>query len=98
MITGKTKSGFEFSIPDGLDKDFRFIKAFSMIKSGDEEEVLNGYVVLVSVIFANEAEEKRMYDHIAAQNGGRVLMNVLDKELNEIIEISKEQSVSVKNS
>ena len=98
MITGKTKSGFEFSIPEGLDKDFRFVKAFSMIKSGDEAEILDGYVTLVSVVFANEAEEKRMYDHIASQNGGRVLMEALDKELNEIIEISKEQSASVKNS
>ena len=98
MIIGKTKSGFEFSIPEGLDKDFRFIRAFSMINSGDEEKILDGYVALVSVIFSNEAEEKRMYDHLAAMNDGRVPMDALDEELNEIIAASKEQSESVKNS
>ena len=96
MIKGTTKSGFEFSIPEGLDSDFRFIKAFSLIKSGDEEKALDGAVNLVSVIFSDEKEEERLYKHLAKDHGGRVPLEVLFEELNEIIEISK-QDESVKN-
>ena len=97
MITGKTSSGFEFHIPEGMDKDFRFVKCYSMIKNGDEEEALDGAIKLVSVIFSNDDEEERMYKYLAAQNGGRVPSDVLYKELNEIISIAKDSSEEVKN-
>lgn len=96
MVKGKTTSGFEFEIPDGLAKDFRFIKAYSMIRSGDEEKALDGAIKLVSVIFSNDAEEERLYDHIAEQNEGRVPIDVLYDELNDII-ASMKQDPDLKN-
>ena len=96
MVKGKTTSGFEFEIPDGLAKDFRFIKAYSMIKSGDQEKALDGAIKLVSVIFSNEAEEERLYEHLAKQNEGRVPMDVLFAELDDII-ASMKQDPDLKN-
>lgn len=96
MINGRTQSGFEFHIPEGLDKDFRFVKAYSLIMSGDEEKALDGAVKLVSVIFSDEEEEERLYRHLAKEHGGRVPLDVLFAELNEIIEFSKQEE-SIKN-
>lgn len=98
MITGKTKSGFEYSIPDGLTEDFRFVVAYKKIKSGDGEEQLDAAISLVSVVFSNDEEEKRFYEHLASVNGGRVPAPVLYQELFEIVSQASEQEQAAKNS
>ena len=97
MIRGITGSGFEFNIPDGMDKDFRFIKAYKKIKSGDEDQALEGAIDLVSAVFANEEEEERFYKHLASQHEGRVPSDILYQELNEIVELAAKKDESVKN-
>lgn len=96
MITGTTKSGFEYSIPEGLDKDFRFVKAYSLIKNGDEEQAIDGAVNLVSVIFSDTKQEDRLYEHLGKKYNGRVPIDVLFDEINEIIAGMK-QNENLKN-
>jgi len=98
MIKGTTSSGFEFSIPDNLKTDFRFIKAYRQLKSGDEDEQLDGALRLVSVVFSNEAEEERFYKHLAGDEGGRVPIADVYREIGEIISIASEKDNEVKNS
>ena len=97
MITGKTKSGFEFTVPERLDKDFRFLLAFKKCKSGDEEEAMIGAIELISAVFVKESEVERLYEHVASQHGGRIPTDVLMAEINEIIEICSKKVQSVKN-
>lgn len=98
MVKGTTSSGFEFSIPEHLDKDLRFIKAYRMMKSGDEDEQLDGALKLVSAVFADEAEEQRFYEYLAGSEGGRVPIDVVYREIGEIIRISAEEDKEIKNS
>lgn len=98
MIRGKTSSGFEFAVSEGIDKDFRFVKAYRLLQSGDEDKAIEGAERLISVVFSDDNEEERFYQHIASLYGGRVPMDVLFPELNEIIEIAKNQNENVKNS
>ena len=98
MITGKTTSGFKFKIPDGLGEDFRLVKAYRDVRNGDEEQKVDAAINLVSVIFANDNEEKRFYEHLASKNGGRVPSTVLFKELLEIVTIATEKDKEAKNS
>lgn len=96
MVKGKTSSGFEFSIPDGLDKDFRFVKAYSAIQNGDEAQAMSGAADLVSAIFADSKQEDRLYKHIGKSYGGRVPIDVLFEEIKEIISAAK-QDENLKN-
>lgn len=98
MITGKTSSGFEFTVSEGLDKDFRFLKAYRKLRSGDEDKAILGAEELISVVFSDANEEERFYQHIASMYGGRIPIDVLYPELNEIIEIAKKKDENVKNS
>lgn len=98
MITGKTSSGFEFSIADGLDKDFRFLKAYRKMHSGDENKTIEGLEELISVVFSNDDEEERYYRHVASIYGGRIPMDILESEMNEIFESAKQKDENVKNS
>ena len=98
MINGRTQSGFEFHIPEGLDNDFRFVKAYEMTFSGDEEKAMKGVVKLVSAIFANnEEEEERLYEHLGEKYNGRVPFDVLFEEIKEIIDLAKSSDESIKN-
>lgn len=98
MIEGTTNSGFNFSIPNGLTEDFRLLKAYKDIRDGDEEKKVDAAIDLVSVIFSDDDEEKRFYEHLAKQNGGRVPSPVLFKELFEIVNIAKDKDKETKNS
>lgn len=98
MIEGTTKSGFSFSIPDGLTEDFRLLKAYKDIRNGDEEKKVDAAIDLVSVIFTNDDEEKRFYEYLAKKNGGRVPSPVLFAELFEIVNIAKDKDKETKNS
>lgn len=98
MVKGTTSSGFTFEIPEGLDTDFRFIKAYTWTICGDEDKAMKGVVELVSAIFANnEEEEKRLYEHLGKKHDGRVPFDVLFAEINEIIEIAKSSDEQIKN-
>lgn len=98
MVSGKTKSGFEFSIPEGLSNDFLFVRAYRKMVGGDGEEALDGAADLVSVIFADDKEEERFYKHLAKLHGSRVPMDIMFEELTEIITIAGEQDANIKNS
>lgn len=97
MITGITESGFEFRIPEGLAEDFRFVIAYKDIRSGDTEKMLDAAIRLVSVVFADDDEEKRFYEHLAEKNGGRVPSTVLFKELFDIITQASGKDRAIKN-
>lgn len=90
MITGKTKSGFEFSISEGLTSDWRYIKAYRDAKSTDENRQIDGICSMAEVIFNDTAQEEAFYKHIAQTYGGRVPSKVVWSELDEIIGILRE--------
>lgn len=98
MITGETKSGFKFAIPEGMGNDFMFVKAYRDVSSDDNERVIDGAYNLVAAVFADSKEEDRFYKHLKERNGSRVPVDVLLEEINEIISIASEKDNEAKNS
>lgn len=85
-FTGKTSTGFEYSIPAGLTEDWNFVRAYrKMMKASTDMERFDGASELVEVIFCNKAEEERFYRHLADLHGGRVPIKDLFAIVNEII-------------
>lgn len=97
MVEGKTSSGFEFKIDEGVLEDFLFMRAFKKTTSGKPEEEVEGCVDLVRILFNDESEEERYYAHVAEKYGGRVPVNVLGEELGEIISAVQASSEESKN-
>lgn len=85
MVTGKTSTGFEYSIKEGLTSDFRFVKAYRDYRSSNPEKQIDGVCDMISVVFSDEEQERRFYQHIADVYGGRVPTDKLLIEVNEII-------------
>lgn len=97
MVKGKTSSGFEFTIADGIKSDFRFLRAYKKLKDPDAQKQLDGALELVSAVFANEAEEERFLLHLADENG-RADLETVYRELGEIIAIASAEDDGVKKS
>lgn len=97
MIEGKTSTGFEYSVTEGIENDWRIVQAFRKATDGDYLKQIDAAGDLVEIILNDHDQEKALYEHIAAGNGGRVPTNELFKEIKEIIEEAKKQSNAIKN-
>ena len=95
-VKGTTASGFEFSIDAEAFKDWRFLKAVRTAnkKGGDSFEAS---LDIVTLLFNDQEEEERFYEFLAEQNGGRVPVEVVGKEVGEIMKIVQEKSKAAKN-
>lgn len=97
MIQGTTSAGFTFKVDEGIDKDYRFIRAYRQITAGDPDEALAGAVDLVSVVFNDRAQEDAFLRSIADDHG-RVPADRVFAGINEILTIASEKSKQIKNS
>lgn len=94
----KTKSGFECEVPNGVLRDFRFIRARQAVKrSENEDDAQQAALDMVSLVFCDPKEEERFLLHLADQNG-RALVEDVFRELWEIIAQVSEKDKKVKNS
>lgn len=96
MITGTTSSGFSFSVPDGLKKDYHFIHAYKALNSKNPDKQVDGAAELVSSVFCNEEEEQRFLRHVEEKNG-RATVDAVYTELGEIIRACLEDAEAKKS-
>lgn len=96
MITGKTSSGFSFSVPDGLKQDYHFIHAYKALKSKDPDHQVDGATEMVSAVFCNPDEEQRFLRHVEEKNG-RATVDAVYTELGEIIRACMEDGDAKKS-
>ena len=97
MVTGKTSSGFDFRVPDGIKTDYRFLRAYKKLRAPDAELQLDGILEIVGSIFCDEAEEERFIRHRADQNG-RVAVETVFNELGEILVAASGEDAGIKKS
>lgn len=88
MIKGTTSSGFEYEINENIKKDWRFIQKLTRLKeleNSDSKEIdfINIMADIEALIFADKG--KAFEKHIASKNDGIVQVDVILKELLEII-------------
>lgn len=84
MITGKTKSGFEYSIDDTKLNDMRYVDALAEADNGDT----TAFSKVVLMTLGKEQRDK-LYDHVAEKDG-RVPVEKFSAEFYEIMEASAE--------
>lgn len=95
-VKGKTTSGFAFEIDSNVFKDWRFLKAVRKANT-EGNEAFEASLDMVAILFNDQKEEERFYDHLAEQNGGRVPVDVVGKEVGEIMKIVQDKSKEAKN-
>jgi hypothetical protein len=76
MITGTTRSGFAFSVPEDVANDMELFEALCDLDNGDATAV----VPVVRAVLGNQ--KKALYDHL--RTDGRV---PVDKVVDEIADI-----------
>lgn len=89
MITGKTKSGFEFSYDKRILTDWRFITAISDSQSKDDSKKISGVTNMVELLLGADGMES-LSAHIASVNDGYVPIEAVMEEIKEILNNSKE--------
>lgn len=94
MVTGTTKSGFRFSIRDGVAEDFRVVEALADADSGDASAVLRGTVQLVRLLLGDDGKAA-LYDHLISLHGSVPTARV-SEEITEILTLAREHR-EVKN-
>ena len=101
MIKGKTASGFEFEVPEGLKKDVKLLRAvrdfYKAEKEGNQEMLLDKALDLPIAVLGNSENEERLYKHLESVHG-RALIDDLMAELTEIVNVAAEEEKAIKNS
>lgn len=87
-MTGKTKSGFRFSVDERLLDDWRLLSAIALTETQDASDQIRGAHELVSLLLGEK--EKDLLDFIAKRNDGFVPTSQVTKIIAEIITEVKE--------
>ena len=80
VITGKTGTGFEYSIDNDCLKDAEFLELYAEVSKGGEGGMR--IFELLNNIFGNE-QKKKLYDHCRNESG-RVPIDALTAEITDV--------------
>lgn len=95
MITGKTSSGFEFSVSENLNNDFRFVLAYDELMNGTPAAQLSASPKLVKLVLGEDGA-KALYKHVQEPDGFLPTDKIMS-ELTEIVTASGKADGEVKN-
>ena len=84
MLTGKTKTGFEFEIDDEAKDDMEFLEALVDFTKGNKTR----FPDLINMFFGEEQKQK-LYEHCRSESG-RVLASKVELELMGVLEAIRE--------
>lgn len=84
MISGKTESGFEFSLEDEILDDYELLETLHKIDNGDY-----GLVVAMVDQLLGEDQKKRLKEHIRSSSG-KVSAKKMLEEVMQIFKASNE--------
>lgn len=100
MITGRTSSGFEYSVNPGIAYDAKFIKASVKLKKKDADPVdqAEAAFAIIDAVFSDDDDQvERFMKHLAAKSeSGRTDIRTLMKETDEIVKAITEADDSAK--
>ena len=84
MVTGKTKTGFEYSIDERIVKDYRYVRALAKLNKGDNAEKFIAFDEISTLLLGGKVED--LIKHVEGLNGGYAPLEAMAAEMNEIIE------------
>lgn len=68
MVSGKTKTGFEYTVNEAIRTDWRFVKALADADSSDASRQLAGAVRMVTLLLGEKGEAE-LEKHVAQEDG-----------------------------
>lgn len=66
-VTGTTQTGFEFSVPEKVIKDWRFVNLIAAVENKDELRVIGAITEVVPVVFGEKKDE--LFAHCTDEDG-----------------------------
>ena len=90
-VTGKTSSGFEYSVDERIFTDWRYMELFADVLDGTAEEKAAAVPKWGKFILGKEGL-KALLDHVAANNDGFAPTEIMVRELSEIAPKQKTDS------
>ena len=91
-ITGKTKSGFAFSIDEEARNDMELLESIIAIESGKYESIPNVVTCLLG-----EKQKVKLYEHCRDKKTGRVLATSVFEEVENIFTAIQDGESATKN-
>ena len=89
MISGTTRSGFEYTVDERILTDWRFTMALTKTQNGKNElEQIAGAQEMVVLMLGKEGVEA-LTSHIAEANDGFVPADAVMNEVKEMLENAK---------
>lgn len=79
MVTGKTQSGFEFSVDPATVRDMEFLE---LVADASENQLYYGRLL---TMLLGASQKKALYEHV--RKDGHVDIADVDREVTEIFEI-----------
>lgn len=95
MITGKTSSGFVFSVRETVTNDFRIVRLAADLRGKDSAKRVSALAEYPVLILGEDGAE-RLYAHLAREDGS-VPVEAVENEITEIIQIAAQKSNEIKN-
>lgn len=81
MITGKTKSGFEFAIQDGAENDMELLEGITDLDNGDLSHIRQTVTALLG-----KEQKTKLYNFLRDKGTGRVPIDKVMEALGEIFQ------------
>lgn len=83
MVTGKTKTGFEWSVDERVVKDYRYVRALAKLNKGDNTEKFLAFDQISTLMLGDKVED--LITHIENLNDGYAPIEAIGAEITEII-------------
>lgn len=68
MVSGTTKSGFNYTVNEEIRTDWRFVRALADADSKDASRQLSGATRMVELLLGSDGEIE-LENHVAKENG-----------------------------
>ena len=97
MVTGKTKTGFEYSIDERIVKDYRYVRALARLNKGDSAEKFIAFDQISTLMLGDKVDD--LITHVETLHDGYAPIEAIGAEVTEIIEaLTPKNSISSQES
>ena len=83
MVTGKTKTGFEYSIDERVTKSYRYVRALAKLNKGDSSDKFIAFDEISTLMLGDKVED--LITHVETLHDGYAPIDAIGAEVTEII-------------
>ena len=83
MVTGKTKTGFEYSIDERIVEDYRYVRALAKLKKGDNTEKFLAFDQISTLMLGGKVDD--LITHVETLHDGYAPIEAIGAEVTEMM-------------